>query len=485
MAAHNAIHRLLSQQMRVVPRRTFYHFHGNPKQVVRVPSPLSVARLTKMGYKINGMMELRDITATERIKHLHLRRRRSKIIEEHGHRVQEVDFPVLQVSELAAWTEFSAEVKSTLLAQLEIAGLVQDQVLSRPVMSLLLEEEATLAEITSHPVLQPQKENIERWLNSIAIGLPDWMYFANTEGLALGQSELIDDRPVRLIWKARHIERQAETAAAVRQALSIGEVPIIYLKGSDEGRADWGETNVPGTWIGFHSSRTDPALYDSVQRLLRALEVHGRSVPRKVVEVEVKKEIPGLPDLQNTFYHKDLTCLYVPGTASHHSSRGSRRSGEKSGEGSGSTVALVRDAVTPESIARLEAAGVDVTPIPLDEGLAQGLNSVLLWGEGHGGAQGTSSVALMPPGCPILSETVSSRGFRVKPLEFGSPAGGGNWECETNFALNGFSPLLPEAQKIYARMGNRLLERANLDGHFRFICSSDLQGFSWSLDTGS
>ena len=38
-------------------------------------------------------------------------------------------------------------------------------------------------------------------------------------------------------------------------------------------------------------------------------------------------------------------------------------------------------AVTAESTERLRAAGVDVTPIPLQEGLAQGLNSVLLWGE--------------------------------------------------------------------------------------------------------
>ena len=48
--------------------------------------------------------------------------------------------------------------------------------------------------------------------------------------------------------------------------------------------------------------------------------------------------------------------------------------------------------------------------------------------------------------------------------------------------LGGFPPLLPEAQEIYARMGNRLLKRANLDGHFRFICSSDLHGFNWGLD---
>ena len=109
---------------------------------------------------------------------------------------------------------------------------------------------------------------------------------------------------------------------------------------------------------------------------------------------------------------------------------------------------------------------------------------MLLWGERHGGAPGTKSVALMPPGCPTLTEVVASRGFEVMPLEFGSPAGGGNWECETNFALKGFPPLQPGAQEIYARMGNRLLRRANLDAHFRFICSSDLHGFSWSLDTG-
>ena len=274
----------------------------------------------------------------------------------------------------------------------------------------------------------------------------------------------MDDRPVRLIWKARHIERQAETGAAVRQALDLGEVPIIYLKGSDEGRADWGETNKPGTWIGFHSSRTDPKLYDAVQRLLRALDIDKG--PREIVKVEVKKEIPEIPDLQNTFYHKDLTCLYVPGPVNEASS----------------TVALIEDAVTPESIQRLKDAGVHITPIPMEEGLQQGLNSVLLWGQQHGGAPGTKSIALMPPNCPTLRDCVESRGFQIQPLEFGSPAGGGNWECETNFALSGYPKLQPEAQEIYARMGNKLLKRANLDAHFRFICSSDLQGFSWSLD---
>ena len=89
------------------------------------------------------------------------------------------------------------------------------------------------------------------------------------------------------------------------------------------------------------------------------------------MEVEVKKEIPGLPDLQNTFYHKDLTCLYIPGSLG-----GAAAAGDLGG-----TVALVTDAVTAESTERLRAAGVDVTPIPLQEGLAQGLNSVLLWGE--------------------------------------------------------------------------------------------------------
>jgi len=447
-------------------RRTFYHFHGNPQHVVRVPSPLSVARLTKMDYVINGMMELRDITPAERINHFHLRKRRSELIRAAGHQLQEVEFPVLRVSEYLAWTEFPPEVKRALADELERAGLLRDQVLAPEMMRLLLEERDSLDAILAHPALRARADDIRRCLNAIAIGLPDWMYFANTEGLLLGQSELIDDRPVRLIWKARHVERQAETGAAVRQALSIGEVPIIYLRGSDEGRADWGETNVAGTWIGFHSSRTDPKLYSSVQRLLRALDIaHG---PRRVIEVEVKKEIPGLPDLQNTFYHKDLTCLYVPGG----------RAGAAP-----STVALIADAVTPESVERLRAAGVDVTAIPLEEGLQQGLNSVLLWGEEHGGLRGTTSLALMPPNCPTLTGVVESRGFEVAPLEFGSPAGGGNWECETNFALRGFEPLLPDAQEIYARMGNRLLKRANLDMHFRFICSSDLQGFDWSLDS--
>lgn len=93
------------------------------------------------------------------------------------------------------------------------------------------------------------------------------------EGLALGQSPVMDNRPVRLIWKPRHIERQAETAAAILQSLSLGEVPVISTRGTDEGRADWGETNVPGLWIGLDSSRTDVQLYRQVCDLTKALLV--------------------------------------------------------------------------------------------------------------------------------------------------------------------------------------------------------------------
>ena len=65
MALSVAVSRRLcsSALARPLVTRGFYHFHGREEQVVRVPSPLSVARLTKMDYKINGMMELRDITA--------------------------------------------------------------------------------------------------------------------------------------------------------------------------------------------------------------------------------------------------------------------------------------------------------------------------------------------------------------------------------------------------------------------------------------
>ena len=128
-----------------------------------------------MDYKINGMMELRDITAEERIKHFHLRKRRSELITGAGHRVQEVDFPVLRVPEFLAWTEFPPKVKDLLAERLEEAGLLRGQVLRREYMSLLLEEEAALEEILAHPTLQPHADYIRRWLNSIAIGLPDWM----------------------------------------------------------------------------------------------------------------------------------------------------------------------------------------------------------------------------------------------------------------------------------------------------------------------
>jgi len=130
---------------------------------------------------------------------------------------------------------------------------------------------------------------------------------------------------------------------------------------------------VPGVWIGFHSSRTNPRLYEKVVQLTRLLQV--TNAPQKIVRVEVREKLPQIPDLRQTFYHKDLTALYVPGNKS------------KSG-----TVAVVAEAVTEDSITRLKDAGVDVTPIPLSEGLAQGMNAVVLWGEQHGGAKGRESV---------------------------------------------------------------------------------------------
>lgn len=448
--------------------RSFYHFHGDPRQVVRVPSPMSVAQLKKMDYKINGMMEMRDITAEERIKHFNLRKTRAEIMRDAGHKVQEVDYPPMSIAEMLAWTEFPRLVKKELLNQLNNSGFFRTEApqcyFNETSIVLLLEEQSTLNRILNHHMLSPHSEGILSWLKSISIGLPDWMYFANTEGLCLGESPVLDDRPIRLIWKPRYVERQAETTAAVKQALDLGEVPLIYLQGSDEGRADWGETNRKGVWIGFHSSRTDPGLYNKVLRVMTSLEIANR--PDKIVEVTVREAIDGIPDLRQTFYHKDLTCLYVPGTLA----------------AGNDTVAIIADAITPDSLARLEEAKVDVTPIPLEEGLNQGLNSVLLWGQKHGGASGTKSVALMPPGCPILQECVESRGWQVAPLEFGSPAGGGNWECETNYALEGFPALEPTEQDMYARFGNRVLERYNLDTEFRFISSSDLQGMDWILD---
>ena len=54
-------------RLRPIGARGFYHMHGNPQQVVRVPSPLSVARLTKMDYKINGMMEVAAMPVRVRV----------------------------------------------------------------------------------------------------------------------------------------------------------------------------------------------------------------------------------------------------------------------------------------------------------------------------------------------------------------------------------------------------------------------------------
>jgi len=70
----------------------------------------------------------------------------------------------------------------------------------------------------------------------------------------------------------------------------------------------------------------------------------------------------------------------------------------------------------------------------------------------------------------------------VEALPFGSPSGGGNWECETNFALGGLHPLTADAQAIYARIANNMLKTAKLDSEFQFISSADLEGFGWQLD---
>merc|ERR1719356_860174 len=102
--------------------RSFYHFHGDARQVVRVPSPMSVARLKKMDYKINGMMEMRDITADERIKHFNLRKKRAEIMRDAGHKVQEVDYPPMTIAEMLAWTELPRDVKTELLKQLSNSG---------------------------------------------------------------------------------------------------------------------------------------------------------------------------------------------------------------------------------------------------------------------------------------------------------------------------------------------------------------------------
>eukprot|EP00457_Paulinella_chromatophora_P005788 gb/GEZN01005805.1/.p1 GENE.gb/GEZN01005805.1/~~gb/GEZN01005805.1/.p1 ORF type:complete len:502 (-),score=46.72 gb/GEZN01005805.1/:181-1686(-) len=466
--SNGAGRRIMQGSSSVTQKRFFYHFHGNPNGVVRVPSPTSVARLTIMDYKINGMMEVRPIAAAERVEHLRLRRERARIMRTAGHTVQEVRFPLMSLRQSLAWTEFPHAVKSVLLDEIKATDFVDDVdcIINEPAIQLMMEEEKEITRVLEHPTLRPWTPKIRAFLSSLATGLPDWMFFANTEGLSLGISPLIDDRPCKLIWKPRHIERQGETAGAIRQSLEAGEVPLIYLHGSDEGRADWGQTNRDGLWIGVRSSRTDPELYSKVVDLTEALKVSGR--PKEIVEVEVKQSMPGFADLRNTFYHKDLMALYIPGPLANPSL---------------STVAIATEAVTKGSLARLKRYDVDVTPIPTAEALAQGLNCVLLWGEKHGGVKGTHSIALMPPGCPTIKAAIESRGFSVHELSFGSPAGGGNWECETNFTLQGFEPLKPLEQRIYARMGNAILKDWKLDTTFRFICSSDLNGFSWKLDS--
>jgi len=80
--------------------RSFYHYHGHPNVVVRVPSPNTTARLKRMDYKINGMMEQRPITSAERVLHFRLRRQRAAIMRQAGHNVQEVDFPPLSIHEV-------------------------------------------------------------------------------------------------------------------------------------------------------------------------------------------------------------------------------------------------------------------------------------------------------------------------------------------------------------------------------------------------
>lgn len=182
--------------------------------------------------------------------------------------------------------------------------------------------------------------------------------------------------------------------------------------------------------------------------------------------MKVKDQIDGISDLKRTFYHKDLTAAFIPGVG-----------GKEKG-----TVAILQDAVTEESIAQLVQQGVRVTSIPLEEGLRQGMNAVVLWGHKHGGSQFTESIVIMPPGCPVLQKCFEGHGFVVHTLPFGSPSGGGNWECETNFALSGFSPIAPHEQIEFARRGNKLLQLRGLESHFRFICERDLDGFDWTLD---
>merc|ERR1719387_2246088 len=154
--------------------RSFYHFHGDPRQVVRVPSPMSVARLKKMDYKINGMMEMRDITAEERIKHFNLRKMRAEIMRDAGHKVQEVDYPPMTIAEMLAWTEFPRLVKKELLKQLTSSGFFRTEApqcyFNEKSISLLLESQSVLNQILNHHTLSAHSEKIIAWLNSISIG---------------------------------------------------------------------------------------------------------------------------------------------------------------------------------------------------------------------------------------------------------------------------------------------------------------------------
>lgn len=450
----------------LIPKSSFYHFHGDPNQMITVPSPKSADLLKIMPHNLNHFMEQRIITDKERKLHRILRHERALVLEQAGHTVKHLDFPnhftlkdwlapVFVPQHLKTFTQQWCQSHHLLDPSGKLDG---DRFLKqRDTLIAQLAQESTLS--------ATEKEQVDTLITAVACNLPDWMFFANTLGLNLSISPKLDDTPIRLLPHFRFLERQPELRASLQHCIDSGALPVV-AKTADEGRADWGETNIPGLWMGIQSSRTDPHLYDNIMKLTQALTTEDG--PKELVRVEIKKSHPGYPDcdLQRVFYHKDLVASYIPGT-----------------EEQPSAVALVTDAVTPESIARLEKQGVNIVPIPIEEGFKHALNTVVVWGEAHGGAPSTDSIAIMPTDCPTMCTALEQRGFAVKEMNFGSQTGGGNWECETAYELDGHPPLKAPELKSLGDRGNALLEEHNLAEHFKFLTSTEPDELAKHLST--
>lgn len=161
--------------------RNFYHFHGKNNALIRVPAPEEASRLKYMDYSINNLMEMRSISAQERITHFKLRKERARIMRSAGHAVDEVAFPNPTLARMISWTELNSDVKKELVKTLVHTGFVQRDVFpTEGLVDMLLGDAESVASIRENPILAPFADQIFKILKALAAGLPDWMFFANT-----------------------------------------------------------------------------------------------------------------------------------------------------------------------------------------------------------------------------------------------------------------------------------------------------------------